>query len=169
MRSPEIGNAYVPTIPYKEEWTGDNSIRSPQGMSTNSGNNGVYFCGNSGQYKPPLGSRNPQTPSDGGEFGWTLRSGERTPGAPQGQQQQALALSSQDHSQSNSRSHYVVDQTQYQDQSKLLVRMMDNIRAEQEELERGRLEYEALTQNYRGGDPHSQSYYQPLPPPPPPK
>lgn len=36
MRSPEMGIAYVPTSPYKAEWTSDNSLRPPHGVSINS-------------------------------------------------------------------------------------------------------------------------------------
>ncbi|KAF9144706.1 hypothetical protein BGX30_011727 [Mortierella sp. GBA39] len=166
LRSPEIGNTYVPTTPPKAEWTGDNNLRSPHGVGTNSSNNGVYGSGNSGHHIFPLSPHNPQTLSGGEEFRLTLRSGDLRTRAPQGQQQQAPAPSRQDHSQSNSNSsHYVVDQSQYQDRSKELQKMMDNIRAEQEELERGRLEHEVLMQNYRRGDSHSQSYYQPPLPP----
>ncbi|KAG9061507.1 Leucine-zipper-like transcriptional regulator 1 [Linnemannia hyalina] len=166
LRSPEIGNAYVPTSPYMAEWAGDNDLGPPHDVSTNSSNNDVYGSGNNGHHKFPLSPHNPQTLSGGEEFRPSLRSGDPRPRGPQGQQQQAPAPSRRDRSQSNNNSsHYVVDQSQYQDRSKELVRMMDSIRAEQEELERARLEHEALMQNYRRGDSHSQSYYQPPLPP----
>ncbi|KAF9153848.1 hypothetical protein BG015_002516, partial [Linnemannia schmuckeri] len=72
---------YVPTNPYKAEWTDDKNLRSPYGHDVNNSNSN-----NDGQYTPPLSPRNPQTPSEGEEFGWALQSGDFKPRGPQGYQ-----------------------------------------------------------------------------------
>ncbi|KAG0293161.1 hypothetical protein BGZ96_003218 [Linnemannia gamsii] len=181
MRSPESGIAHVPTNPYKTEWTENDSEgydqsskssppRSLHEFSDNSNHHGVHSSSgiSSNQYKAPLGLRNPHTPPGAGETGWTTQSRDLRLRGPQGQQQhqQTPVLPVHPDHQSQGHSRYVVvDQihSQYQDRSRELTRMMDNIRAEQEELERTRLEHELQMQAQRE---YSQPHYQSPPPPP---
>lgn len=179
MRSPESGRAHVPTNPYKAEWTETNSgghdqsskpssPRSPHEFSDNNNNHSVDRSGgsSSSQYSALLNPRNPQTPPDAGETGWVTQSEYLPLRGPQGQQQhqQAPALPVRPGLQSQDYSQYVlVDQSrrQYQDRNRELTMMMENIRAEQEELERTRLEHESQMQAHWD---YSQPYYQEPPP-----
>ncbi|KAF9144705.1 hypothetical protein BGX30_011726 [Mortierella sp. GBA39] len=93
-------------------------------------------------------SRNPQTPGSDGQYHGRTTTQLIGPRGPQWLSQ--TKGSAQDVS---ARTQFV-DRSQYLDRSQELARMMDAIRAEQEELERSRLEHEALMQSLDFHDVH---------------
>ncbi|KAF9153847.1 hypothetical protein BG015_002515 [Linnemannia schmuckeri] len=101
------------------------------------------------QQQQPQSLRSPHSPESDRQFYGLTTTQPIGPRSPQWLSR--INGSAQDVS---ARNRYV-DRNQYLDRSQELARMMETIRAEQEELERSRLEHEALMQNYRGGDPPS--------------
>ncbi|KAF9133812.1 hypothetical protein BGW39_008855 [Mortierella sp. 14UC] len=98
----------------------------------------------------PMGTRNPQTRGEEDHQQGGGRSGPRGP-------QLRTPSTSQDQGLSEGYSLYM-NRNQYLDRTQELARMMDNIRAEQEELEKSRLEHEALMRNYQHD---TQSHHRP--------
>jgi hypothetical protein len=98
------------------------------------------------QHQQLQSPRNPQSPGSGGNF---FGQATTEPTGPRGPQWLSQTNGS---SRNVSSQAQHVDRNQYLGRSQELARMMEAIRAEQEELERSRLEHEAPMQNYQ--DPH---------------
>ncbi|KAG0277419.1 hypothetical protein BGZ95_005972 [Linnemannia exigua] len=152
--------------PLTSHQTGPHAIlRNPQGQQQITADSNGGFVDNEGEIKQPsmatqLSHSNDRAPQrDHNDNSNDAPTGSRNPqsrdveehqqgregGRPRGPQLRSLPTS-----QVQGESLYK-DRNQYQDRSQELARMMENIRAEQEELEKSRLEHEALrhTQSHR--------------------
>lgn len=93
------------------------------------------------QQQQLLSPRNPQTPGSDGQYYALTTTQSSGPRGPQ------LRIQTNDSVQDVSARTRFVDRNQYLGRSQELARMMEAIHAEQEELERSRLEYEAQMKN----------------------